>query len=250
MSSFSSQKGRGLLLVIALLVSILTLSIALTEKQAKKSFSFNNDNGNSNNNSKKHERKNNNKVLNHCMYKCLIVRQHTSVRQCELYCNAIESFYYGGNNGSENKNSKNKKNGKQNSDKELSDNQPSATSAWPRRHLLIVDNGVAINEHMTPVTTPLNDNNNVYHASAVRFDKNLFNTPNAFDELFQWTRVLQQKLGVVISESVNPGSPSSNEQFHLLPMPVPLSSDQLNNHRFMSRLLDVVPESDIIYRET
>ena len=49
----------------------------------------------------------------------------------------------------------------------------------------------------------------------VRFDKALFNTPSAFDELVKWTDVLKQQ--VAVSAEAVFGS-SDSEQFHLLPM--------------------------------
>jgi len=225
-----------------LLLLCVTLMILLTVS-ATAATAHHHHHHNKNNNNKK-SNSDDASVNNHCMYKCIIDRKHP-VKQCEVYCHAIESYY---------------RSRASTTTTSQSDATQEATSHsyWSHK-LLIVDNGVAINEHTTPLSDDSSDTS--FNSASVRFDKNLFSTPNAFQELFQWTHVLQQKLGVIMDQMLTSSASTSNaqmsrtsaidnQQFHFLPMPIPLSPDQLNNHRFMSRLLDVVPASDIVYKET
>jgi hypothetical protein len=110
--------------------------------------------------------------------------------------------------------------------------------------LTILEDGIDVTESQTMKS--MSDNIQL-NFPVVRFDKVLFNTKSAFDEMVQWTSVLKQQVAAA-SENVFKSDPA--QQFHLLPMPIVLSGEQLSSKDFMNRLIDVVPDSDLVYRES
>ena len=78
----------------------------------------------------------------------------------------------------------------------------------PQKTLEIFVDGVPITESMSDSLAQLS-------LSRVRFDRALFNTPSAFDELVQWTDVLKQQVATAAERVFHPGD---GQQFHLLPM--------------------------------
>jgi hypothetical protein len=78
------------------------------------------------------------------------------------------------------------------------------------RTLSIYDNGVLVSPS---VDGELSDQ--TLDLPKLRFDKALFNTPSAFDELVKWTDVLKQQIAV---EAENKFQTNDGTQFHFLPM--------------------------------
>jgi hypothetical protein len=82
----------------------------------------------------------------------------------------------------------------------------------PYQHLTILEDGVPITQ--SKQFKEMSDNV-VKMSSGVRFDKALFNTPSAFDELVKWSDVLKQQVAVSSEKVFNS---NDGTQFHLLPM--------------------------------
>jgi hypothetical protein len=119
-----------------------------------------------------------------------------------------------------------------------------ASFNYPARTLSIFENGVPVTDSRTHEAMSENVLLNLPH---IRFDKALFNTPSAFDEMVQWTHVLKQQVAARAEATLET---HDGNQFHLLPMPIPLTGEQLSNKEFMNRLVDVVPDSDLVYKES
>jgi hypothetical protein len=89
------------------------------------------------------------------------------------------------------------------------------------RTLSIYDNGILV----SPVAGNNVLSDEVLNLPKVRFDRALFNTPSAFDELVKMTDVLKQQIAV---EAEKQFETHDGTQFHFLPM-VRLSQYQLVN---------------------